>query len=230
MTTHSQNFYACLLQDVSEFTKLSKDKIYDMVYNKNMRSHHDLFKFFDPKSAEEIDWFYKTNSIYLFKLIKRKPCDFINNVFQEYLSNLKFPHVLDFGAGLGTQLFALRNISISGRLVAIEKNILQSEFIKFRILKHNIDFMSVHNDIKDLNWIGDLFDIVIAQDVIEHLFDYKETVEKLAKSIRAGGYFFESTPFGKADIDVHMKDKYNLPKLLEDNGLKKKEPYIWIKN
>lgn len=61
-----------------------------------------------------------------------------------------------------------------------------------------------NEDGTQLTFSDNSFDVVISQDVLEHIFDYKKAISEMARVLRPGGLLFMTVPFVLNQYD-HLK-------------------------
>lgn len=229
-----------IINELSEFTGLPVDKVKRIVKNKEMRTHTEQFEFFNPKTQEELDWFYKTNTGYLFALARRKFNNSIQKAFDIFKINKKNYEkhfVIDFGCGIGMDSISLfqsnKEIQFKNYYFDfVEQNVIQCLFIRkilYKVFETKIDYEVYGEPELYLNILDNQHCFLIMNDVIEHLGDYKKILKRLLNKMLPTSILFEHSPFGKEEFGIHFKDKYNLPKLLESLGMKKIDEGIWEK-
>ena len=95
-------------------------------------------------------------------------------------------HYLDFGAGVGSGsiLFARHGFEVT--LADISSTLLR--FSEWRLDRRRLPASYV--DLKTSELPAGMFDLVTAMDVFEHLVDPVGTVDRLAATLRAGGFLY----------------------------------------
>ena len=95
-------------------------------------------------------------------------------------------HYLDFGAGVGSGsiLFARHGFDVT--LADISSTLLR--FSEWRLDRRRLP--ATYVDLKASELPAGTFDLVTAMDVFEHLVDPVGTVDRLAATLRAGGFLY----------------------------------------
>ncbi len=108
-------------------------------------------------------------------------------IFKE-LQNKKNKTILDVGCGLGYLTFVLNRLGHSTTGLDISSNAIKSA-------KENFGDLFVQGTIEDyLTTKGNTFDYVIASEIIEHLLDPVEFLQKVLKIVLPGGKIIVTTP------------------------------------
>lgn len=132
----------------------------------------------------------------------------IKNILKKNLN--KSANILDFGCGAGNNLNMLSEF---GNVWAYDTNQEILNILKKKNYRKRIAF------IKNLNKTNKKFDLIIATDVIEHIQDDKEIIDKFYKILKNKGSLLITVPaynflFSTKDKDLHHKRRYT------KNGLK----------
>lgn len=114
-------------------------------------------------------------------------------------------HVLDFGGGIGGLTLSLTARGISSDYLDVAGKTF--DYAAWRFRKHNVPA-------KMFNAAGSLgeqlegsYDAVITWDVLEHIFDLKGAVAKIANQLRPGGWFLNKSTFavkGSQHEAIHL--------------------------
>ena len=122
----------------------------------------------------------------------------------EYVIRLLSPFIsckstfLDFGAGIGEVGIYFSNIC---RVTMYDVSGDSQEFAKFHAQKLN----STMCFLNDLNEVQDnAFDVISAQDVLEHIENPMDIVGKLFCALRHGGYFITSGFWFNPNVPGHL--------------------------
>src|SRR5215510_11512656 len=100
---------------------------------------------------------------------------------------LSFPRILDFGCGTGWLTVML------GRFGPTTGMDLSASAIEIAQTRHlDVDFVAA--DCTTLQADNEQFDVVVSQEVIEHIEDQARHVDLLADFLRPGGYLLLTTP------------------------------------
>lgn len=109
--------------------------------------------------------------------------------YQNFFSNKKM-NVLDFGAGWGTWLLAIK--SICPNIFAIELSSHRKKYLK----KKKIQIL----DEKKFNNYENFFDIIRLEQVLEHIDHLEETLFLIKKFLKKKGIVIIGVPDGKHEI------------------------------
>ncbi len=193
-----------VLGDLMEFTGLDEDEVVFRVLKKNP-SHMetkgrgwfwDEWKWHDPASSREIDWFYMCSQSYLFSNARKtfwEPLD-------EFLNPRKHQTVLDYGSGVGTNVLGLLERGFQ-QVAFYDIGVLQQRFLEFRVRKRKL-YPSRAHPVGDV-WSGKhmlqgfpgFYDAIILHDVLEHVPAYEKLLGKLINLLRPGGVIVERSAF-----------------------------------
>ena len=147
--------------------------------------------------------------------------------WKQYWSNQLKPligqHVLEIGAGVGSNLSLLKDEQIEW--LAIEPDADQSD--RIRLLTSGDDAVTVITGTLDSVSIDKKFDSIIYIDVLEHIEDDKEEIEKALNYLNKDGRLIILSPahqslFSPFDSAVGHFRRYNkrsLSSLIKDNSL-----------
>lgn len=160
------------------------------------------WKQINPITQEQRDNFYKTTSSYIYDLSYYNALPDIVQKYNDICNLCRDKKVLDFGAGIGTltMLLAKSGIDVSyydlsGKTSEYAQKRFEIHGIKPRIYLDNIDS------------IEGKFDIIVANDVFEHLENPISYVEKLSNMLNDGGYFFmQNAFFVDENYPMHLKE------------------------
>lgn len=149
--------------------------------------------------------------------------------------------VLDFGAGIGSQLlpFVRRNclcthVDVGGVMMTYAnwryKRVPSSTPVKLVSLKDNYMTAGVL-ELQDCT-----FDLVICTEVLEHVTEPEQLVAMLASFVRPGGMCVATVSFDDGDgmVPMHLNiDKYKdetfMAEVFPRNGLKRVEDFVFRK-
>ncbi len=220
-----------MYKEVAEFCGVSEKVVYDNAISKKRigPNHNDLFNLLLPGTPEELNWFYRSNNMYIYSLCRRH-----KNLAAQTIA-MKLPEhskVLDYGGGIGNNSVYLAQKRKDIYIYMVEVNLIQIQFVRWLKVKYHL----AHLQIFDANLLSEIsriynnsIDLVILDDIIEHLFDYRPILKRMYRYLKTGGKLVEHSPFGHQDLSIHMKDKYNLPEYLKKLGFKSVERFVWEK-
>jgi trans-aconitate methyltransferase len=180
----------------------------------------------DPQSVTEIGWFYKSSQSYLFSSARHPYWKMLDKIPEGMRV------IYDFGGGVGTNTVELYK---RGYIVQYyEPSIIQRDFVKYRTKKYC--------DIDILDGITDCMcvDVLILQDVLEHIPQYSKTLNELCCCLHDGSYILERSPFRpqghrpNRKLKMHLEADVPLHKAMKKNGMKLMETYehnthLWMK-
>ena len=111
---------------------------------------------------------------------------FVKSIIEKYLTceNLT---ILDLGSGEGgtSVVFAEQN-----RVFSYDLNLIRIE----RQKKYSALYYKINGDALKLSLRDNSFDVIILQDVIEHLYDPKSLINEVIRILKPGGMVYMSTP------------------------------------
>jgi 2-polyprenyl-3-methyl-5-hydroxy-6-metoxy-1,4-benzoquinol methylase len=197
----------------------------------------DEHGFVRPRDAQEYGWFYRGSRVYLFTG-GAEP--WTRAVEQSGPGR----RVLDFGGGGGRNSIAMARRG--ARVSYVDPSVMNGSFVAFRARKHGLDITVIDPLIEvDGSWRIDTaeaarragpFDLVIADNVLEHVVDYHLTVAKLGLALAPGGCLLECTPFkrektylfgGPAPWDVHLPPTMPMAEAARRAGLAPAGDGLW---
>ena len=180
--------------------------------------HCKEWELFAPRTPEEVEWFYRTSSTYLFSNA-RHVCP---PVLLEMIPRSSL--VLDFGGGAGNVSYALAEQNVC-RVIYHDLNELQRAFVSFVACRHRVDFSVPATSENTVafslgSWlITWKLDAVIALDVFEHIREYPRYIEETSRHMRIGAKMFVIAPFG-TDEPSHIVDVHGFEEVCAWEGLK----------
>jgi SAM-dependent methyltransferase len=230
-------------QDLIDFTGLEEPEV--MLRLQRLRQFHfeGEHAWWNPQTRTTLAWFYRTSVNYLFG----------NAIHQAVVHNLGLKPadgpVLSYSEGVGNNLLWLANQGIESYYFGIGVN--EMSFARFRVMSrglgHLVHFIEPYvwdvsngRDKRKLRFEplfsvpNKQYGVICAFDVLEHIPDYHYTLAHLASTLRVGGLFCETTPFGPADAQetsVHVPASKNWEQAMGDCGLQRrpKGQECWIK-
>ena len=136
------------------------------------------------------------------------------DAFLQYFQpkNLK---ILDFGSGIGTRslIYAKKN-----KVTLVEINEKLLDFSKWRFKKYKLKANFYTQIPKE-----EKYDIIMLLDVIGHLTDPIETINKICSSLKKNGILritFDDRANSK-DQSIHRNKEIDFHKIFEERGLEK---------
>jgi 2-polyprenyl-3-methyl-5-hydroxy-6-metoxy-1,4-benzoquinol methylase len=208
---------------------------------------NEEFAYFNPRTAQEYDWFYRASQIYLFSNSRRHAWGEIAG-----LGKGDQP-ILDYGAGIGQNVLELHYRGLVN-VWYMEIGALQTEFFRFRMKRHGFvpkviePYQDGRFDTCGCLQQGPLFKTIIAQDVFEHVHRYERILKAMVQCLADDGCIIEQSPFARVAIGnktenqrstrVHLADRVGLPRAMAKLGMRPKttkkvsntvEVRTWIK-
>ncbi len=111
----------------------------------------------------------------------------ILDYFVDIKKNIKTPRVLDLGCGDG------RFSAFVGEFSDVDAIDLSVAAVKeAQVLYPHVNFFQ--GSAVDYNFEVEKYDVIISQEVIEHIEDQKKYIEVCAKTLKRGGYLIITTP------------------------------------
>jgi len=226
------------LEDLKEFTGLPEDSILEYVLRRRGRRISDEFVWLDPRNAGEYAWFYRGSRTYLFAA---------DGAWERAVAMARpGMRILDFGGGGGRN--SLGMAAQGAEVHYVDIGILNARFTAFRAKKRGLDLTVIDPLVEvDGRWQVDTaeaarqvggFDLVVADNVLEHVHDYHLALEKLVAALKPTGRVLECTPFkrpkarlfGEPEWDVHLTPKMPMADAMARCGMRPvegAEPGLW---
>jgi mycofactocin glycosyltransferase len=158
---------------------------------------HDQVK---PDDKTAVERYYDTTDTSLYELMWWHTLSWDESPLA-YVTALKFAQqqgcqtCLDFGSGVGSGAILLKRHDISVTLADIS-----SPLLRFCAWRFNVRGLPVEQvDLKEEALPEEGFDLILAMDVFEHLYDPVSTVAQLSASLKPGGFLFGR--FGVEDTE-----------------------------
>lgn len=229
-----------LLKDIVEFHNQIND--FKITYEEGVmlcklgkKLMADLWNIMKPKTEEEIQKYYEICLYGLFELVYAHANEG-NRKFREKVVALSLYEVLDYGGGAGSLSMMLAERGINVTYVDVPS--INMEFAKWAFKKrgYNIEVLDAYSDQEKI-W-QKTYDTILCIELIEHVYNPKYLLEKLASNLRKGGKLIITRlncPGPTVDLPLHFKLSFNAENLLISHGLSKKEGAfegdrdLWIK-
>jgi SAM-dependent methyltransferase len=145
----------------------------------------------DPTDRKSIEDFYNQTESEIYELMwwhslsdDLSPLAYINAL--QFALRQGCRSCLDFGAGVGSGSVAFARQGLDVGLADISSPLLSFSRWRFEIRKLRGQFF----DLKTGDLPGESFDMVTAMDVLEHLADPVEAVERLWRVLKPGGFLY----------------------------------------
>ena len=221
-----------VLEDLISFTGLTEGEVLLRIAKKPRGVwgakgwFYEEWDFHAPVSPTEIEWFYRSAQSYLFSNARHPSWDQLHMVTEG--------PVLDFGGGAAMNTLALMRRGF--KVMYYDLGIAQTEFAKFRIERHFDNSINggillpnyerraaILEGVRTWHLKGETMGTVVAQDVLEHLPDYRPVLRDLIRVLKPGGCLLERSPFRpkghKRGIPMHMEAPKPLRKVMENHGM-----------
>lgn len=179
----------------------------------------------NPKTPAAVNKYYQTQEAYVEDLAWFNTRPYFWKDIWPMLQ--LWPHVADFGGGIGSLALALA--WIGNDVAYIDLPSPQREFAEWRFKKHYPAKISVHDSLKGLQNL----DAVVATDTIEHL--HPKTLPKVARqmwdALKPHGRVLTMSKFGKSDTwPMHYDTEDLFYEAMREAGFYFDGPQSWIKN
>jgi len=162
-----------LISDVSEFTNSKFEDTFEKILNGPLIVREEWIEKW-PTTEEEVNKFYKENTSYIYDLslvYLHKNWRDQNKEIVSYVVKNNFSTAMDFGSGIGQLALELSEAGIDVSCVDVSEYLLK--YLRFRADKRGRK-IKLYKEIPN-----EKFDIVIATDVLEHLWKPEEVLNKL---------------------------------------------------
>jgi 2-polyprenyl-3-methyl-5-hydroxy-6-metoxy-1,4-benzoquinol methylase len=149
----------------------------------------------DPCDPEQVVRFYNESRSELFEQIAWHASDTIHHrspVCADLASTLPGREFLDYGSGIGSNalVFGLAGFNVTLADVADPLR----NFAKWRCQRRHIPVRAI--DLKKESLERDRYDVITCFDVLEHVPDPLEALERMRAALRPDGILFLYAPFG----------------------------------
>ncbi len=179
---------------IAEFCSISKDDAVNKI-EEGEEPVYDLWRREILESKTEVINFYERLDNYIFGLAaftNERRMSYLKFIHDEYVKDKD--RFLDFGAGIGDLgLYYSNRLSV----VSLDVGGATQEFAKFRAAKFgaNMEFY---------NTIEGMFDVITAQDVLEHIPDPYEDVQKISNHLNPLGVLITSGFWFNPNVPLHL--------------------------
>ncbi len=128
---------------------------------------------------------------------------FVKSIIEKYLvcSSLS---ILDLGSGEGG----------TSVILSRKNNVTAYDFNPARFINQNNnteDFNKINGDASKLPFKENSFDLIILQDVIEHLYDINKVIIEINRVLKPGGFIYISTPNKYSIFNIISDPHWGLP-------------------
>jgi len=136
----------------------------------------------------------------------------VKNLITTYSQNRKDNQILDIGCGTGA---LMKEIASEGTVTGVDFSADAVHFCKQRGLEN-----VVQGSVTSLPFPNDIFDIVLALDILEHVEDDGQAVQEISRVLKPGGVAIIFVPafmmlWGSTDEVSEHKRRYRKNQLLE---------------
>ena len=171
----------------------------------------------------KISTYYQTNRDYFDKL-DRVFADRGKEAYQrgsfDILSYAKSATcILDIGCGSGALLFFLRGVYPEKQYYGIDVSPLAIEKASQKNAGNMSPVTFLVADIeKDVPFEKEMFDLVIAHEVIEHFVDPEKAIFNIAETLKPGGFFFLLAPnrLVRSSLHIVIKKMFDYARMVFD--------------
>lgn len=145
----------------------------------------------EPGDRAAVERYYDTGETTLYELMWWHTLSWDTSPLA-YVTALQFAQqqgcwtCLDFGAGVGSGAILLKRHGLSVTLADISSPLLRFCAWRFSIRGLPAEFI----DLKQRRLPARAFDLILAMDVFEHLYDPVNVVRQLSESLKPGGFLF----------------------------------------
>ncbi len=179
-----------VVDDLEAYTKLPRARVIELLQRRHENFRTEWHSF--PRAVRDDHWYYLSARTYLFANASHLHNE-VGLVEKLVAFAAGSGRVLDFGGGTGNLALSL---AASGHATSyLEVSALQKDFVRFRAQRHGLeDRLEIIDWWKGLS--RDAFDVVFALDVLEHLPDLRDVLEKLIlPALKPTGSLVEVSPF-----------------------------------
>jgi ubiquinone/menaquinone biosynthesis C-methylase UbiE len=227
-----------MIEDLTEFYNMSfKNSEYRLSYEEAIslckvavRINADLWNILNPKTEEEIKYFYEIVPYYPFELAYWHMKVWQRRLRKEVVS-LSFGEVLDYGGGIGDLCMELAKKGLSVTYGDVPgKN---WEFAKWLFEKKELNINMI--DLGKGKILKEKeYDTIICIDTIEHILNPKGVLEDIATHLKSNGRLVITAlncPGETENIPMHLRMEFDAKDLLNSLGVfkSKEKDWLWIK-
>ena len=122
----------------------------------------------------------------------------------------------------GKKIYMYEKITSQYKAVATrigEKNVVGSEYFGKQYESGNIINGILHEDAMNLSFEDETFDLIMSNDVFEHVADYRSALSESSRVLKTGGKMFLSIPF-----DIRKDETEIRAKITDGNLVNIKDP------
>lgn len=207
-----------IIYELSEFLKLSPGDVIDLLQKSTKLSAEEWREKF--KGSAELD-FYSYSKYYIFDLCYGNYWSSNTYLGKALIAKNSFGKILDYGAGVGSQLIMAWNLGFKD-LTYYDVNGILFDFAKFRFKKRGMCVRMISaSDVEDR--LEESYDTIYCLWVLEHVKDPYIHLKRLNKHLKNGGRLFLAYRFGKDEYHpMEFDHNLNIDELLKSWGYEKK--------
>jgi 2-polyprenyl-3-methyl-5-hydroxy-6-metoxy-1,4-benzoquinol methylase len=216
--------YNDVIDDLVAYTGFTNEELPPYLLRYPEKHFESEFNWYAPKNEQELTWYYRGSSAYLFA-----------NAAHPYASTLDIisqGKVLDYGAGIGCNSIGLAKRGLDVDFLEICR--LQADFINFRCDRHKLNNLNEIRPYHDGTFnpilcITEKYDAIVAMDVLEHIPNYHILVRHFIEHLHPGGMIIENSPFEPSadDIAIHVRPSMPIDEAM--SGMNRIGAGIWKK-
>jgi len=207
-------------RELTEYLGRSIEDIYEEYWTERENSDKFKQKLIESAPPEEIVDYYKKTTKYLYELISWEVQKTKQREYRKlYLFCQRFNcrRVIDYGGGVGGLcLYLARKKILCDYLDILGKTF---EFAKFRFKKRNLNCTMISALDENSSF---KYDLVVAYDVLEHIYDLQSEIKKINNFLLPGGYLISKSTFSGGGIHLPKNEIYSdfriFNNLLCENG------------
>jgi 2-polyprenyl-3-methyl-5-hydroxy-6-metoxy-1,4-benzoquinol methylase len=224
------------IEDLMQFTGLDREEVLRYLRREKGRRHSHEFAWLAPDSFETYEWFYRGSRTYVFNA----------HAAWSRVVEVAGPGMrcLDFGGGGGANAFAMAERG--AEVYYVDIGIVNSAYMAFRARKYGakVDVIDPLIETGD-GWrvdtaeaarrVGD-FDLIVCDNVLEHVPDYHEVLATLCAALKPAGRILELTPFKREkrylwkrprEWNVHLRPKLPLADVMASCHMHSEGRGLW---
>ncbi len=129
--------------------------------------------------------------------------------YAEYFDSLDESLVLDIGCGMGGKTVVYSEVG--ARVVGVDISPSKLAQARCYALSHGVNALFVTGDAETLPFADSRFDLVIANDSLEHFSDSAKAFSELSRVLRPGGRLFLSFTPWRSPLGSHLYDYIRTP-------------------
>ena len=196
-----------LYSSLSSFLNISIEKIAEDYWDrKSNEDKAEQERVAGAKREEDVLEYYKKTQQYLYELVCEESVlkkQLLFEIIYRFCKKNKINRVLDFGGGIGGLCIYLANRKISCEYIDVDG--AASRFARWRFEKEklNIPLLYVPNLPS-----AKRYDLVVALEVLEHLFDIESTLNDINSCLKKNGYFINISTFLGGGVHLPQNEVY----------------------